>query len=142
MRGNSRRASSTGAIPSLTRSLVGIFSIGFAFLVGIVVSLLTPEKTAADMFEQEKLRTYAGIGAVAAVPRRRRAGTLTERARPLAAAGQSAVKLFRAGVHRGRDFASIVSDLNDTYNVIEAWCMVTAAAFATVMIVAAFGLRF
>jgi hypothetical protein len=60
----------------------------------------------------------------------------------VAAAGQSAVKLFRAGVHRGRDFASIVSDLNDTYNVIEAWCMVTAAAFATVMIVAAFGLRF
>ena len=41
----------------------GIFSIGFAFLVGIVVSLLTPEKTAADLFEQEKLRTYAGIGA-------------------------------------------------------------------------------
>jgi len=41
----------------------GIFSIGFAFLVGIVVSLLTPEQTASDMFETEKLRSYAGIGA-------------------------------------------------------------------------------
>jgi cation/acetate symporter len=41
----------------------GIFSIGFAFLLGIVVSLLTPEKSAADLFETEKLRTYAGIGA-------------------------------------------------------------------------------
>jgi len=41
----------------------GIFSIFGAFLVGIIVSLLTPEKSAADMFETEKLRSYVGVGA-------------------------------------------------------------------------------
>ena len=34
-----------------------------AFVVGIVVSLLTREKRAETMFDDEKLRTYLGIGA-------------------------------------------------------------------------------
>jgi cation/acetate symporter len=40
-----------------------IFSMPAAFLVGIVVSLLKPEPEAAEKFESELLRTYAGIGA-------------------------------------------------------------------------------
>ena len=40
-----------------------IVSMTAAFVVAIVVSLLTKEKRAEDMFEDEKLRTYLGIGA-------------------------------------------------------------------------------
>jgi len=40
-----------------------IFSMTLAFAVGIVVSLMTPEKDAQEKFEDEKLRTYLGIGA-------------------------------------------------------------------------------
>jgi cation/acetate symporter len=40
-----------------------IVSIPAAFLAGIVVSLLTPDPVAQAKFEDEKLRTYAGIGA-------------------------------------------------------------------------------
>jgi cation/acetate symporter len=40
-----------------------IVSIPAAFLAGIVVSLLTPDPVAEARFEDEKLRTYAGIGA-------------------------------------------------------------------------------
>jgi cation/acetate symporter len=40
-----------------------IFSMTAAFAVGIVVSLLAPEKTAQVKFEDEKLRTYLGVGA-------------------------------------------------------------------------------
>jgi cation/acetate symporter len=40
-----------------------LVSMSSAFLVGIVVSLLQPEETAALKFESEKLRTYLGIGA-------------------------------------------------------------------------------
>jgi cation/acetate symporter len=40
-----------------------IFSMTAAFAVGILVSLLTPEKEAQDKFEDEKLRTYLGVGA-------------------------------------------------------------------------------
>ncbi len=40
-----------------------IVSMTAAFLVGIVVSLLTREASAAAAFEDEKLRTYLGIGA-------------------------------------------------------------------------------
>jgi cation/acetate symporter len=40
-----------------------IFSMAAAFGVGIVVSLLAPEKEAQDKFEEEKLRTYLGVGA-------------------------------------------------------------------------------
>src|SRR6266508_3621161 len=40
-----------------------IFSMTAAFLVGIAVSLLTPEKEAQEKFEEEKLRTYLGVGA-------------------------------------------------------------------------------
>ena len=41
----------------------GVFSMGLAFLLGILVSLMTRETTAEDMFESEKVRTYVGIGA-------------------------------------------------------------------------------
>jgi cation/acetate symporter len=34
-----------------------------AFLVGIVASLLAPDAEAAAKFEDEKLRTYLGVGA-------------------------------------------------------------------------------
>jgi cation/acetate symporter len=40
-----------------------IFSMTAAFAVGILVSLLAPEKEAQEKFEDEKLRTYLGIGA-------------------------------------------------------------------------------
>jgi cation/acetate symporter len=34
-----------------------------AFAVGILVSLATPEQEAQDKFEEEKIRTYLGVGA-------------------------------------------------------------------------------
>jgi cation/acetate symporter len=40
-----------------------IFSMTAAFAVGIAVSLLTPEADAQAKFEDEKLRTYLGVGA-------------------------------------------------------------------------------
>jgi cation/acetate symporter len=40
-----------------------IFSMSAAFAVGIVVSLLSPEKDAQEKFEGEKIRTYLGVGA-------------------------------------------------------------------------------
>ncbi|HSD21748.1 MAG TPA: sodium/solute symporter [Anaeromyxobacter sp.] len=40
-----------------------IFSMSAAFAVGILVSLLTPEREAQEKFEDEKLRTYLGVGA-------------------------------------------------------------------------------
>jgi cation/acetate symporter len=40
-----------------------IWSMTLAFAVGIVVSLLTPEKEAQEKFEDEKVRTYLGVGA-------------------------------------------------------------------------------
>jgi cation/acetate symporter len=40
-----------------------IWSMTLAFAVGIVVSLLTPEPEAQAKFEEEKLRTYLGVGA-------------------------------------------------------------------------------
>ncbi len=40
-----------------------IFSMTAAIAVGVVVSLLTPEKDAQEKFEDEKLRTYLGVGA-------------------------------------------------------------------------------
>jgi cation/acetate symporter len=40
-----------------------IISMTAAFVVGIVVSLMTRESRAAEMFEKEKLRTYLGVGA-------------------------------------------------------------------------------
>jgi cation/acetate symporter len=40
-----------------------IFSMSAAFVVGIVASLLAPERRAQEMFEQEKLRLYLGVGA-------------------------------------------------------------------------------
>jgi cation/acetate symporter len=41
----------------------GVFSIGGAFLIGILVSLLKREPNAEEMYESEKVRTYIGIGA-------------------------------------------------------------------------------
>ena len=41
----------------------GIFSMSAAFLVGIIVSLLWPDKAAEERFADEKLREYIGIGA-------------------------------------------------------------------------------
>lgn len=40
-----------------------IISMTASFLMGIIVSLLTEEKDASEKFEDEKLRTYLGIGA-------------------------------------------------------------------------------
>ncbi|OQX16994.1 MAG: cation acetate symporter [Desulfobulbaceae bacterium A2] len=40
-----------------------IVSMTAAFVVGIIVSLLTREERAEKMFEDEKLRTYLGVGA-------------------------------------------------------------------------------
>jgi len=39
-----------------------IISMSASFIVGIVVSLLKKEDEAALKFEQEKLRTYLGVG--------------------------------------------------------------------------------
>jgi cation/acetate symporter len=39
-----------------------IVSMTVSFIVAIVVSLLTKEQTAEDMFEDEKLRAYLGVG--------------------------------------------------------------------------------
>lgn len=41
----------------------GIFSMGAAFLVGILLSLFSREKEAEAKYEDEKLRSYIGIGA-------------------------------------------------------------------------------
>jgi cation/acetate symporter len=40
-----------------------VVSMTAAFLVGIVVALLTKEPRAEELFEEEKLRTYLGVGA-------------------------------------------------------------------------------
>ena len=40
-----------------------LISMAAAFIVGIVVSLMTREPSAEEKFEDEKLRTYLGIGA-------------------------------------------------------------------------------
>jgi cation/acetate symporter len=37
--------------------------MSLAFAVGIIVSLLTPEPEAQRKFEDEKVRTYLGVGA-------------------------------------------------------------------------------
>ncbi len=41
----------------------GIYSMAAAFLIGIIVSLLSPDKQAQDKFADEKVREYIGIGA-------------------------------------------------------------------------------
>jgi cation/acetate symporter len=40
-----------------------IFSMSAAFAAGILASLMTPEREAQEKFEDEKLRTYLGVGA-------------------------------------------------------------------------------
>jgi cation/acetate symporter len=59
-------ADATGKLVSV--GIIGIknpaiYSMTAAFVVGILVSLLAPEKEAQEKFEDEKLRTYLGIGA-------------------------------------------------------------------------------
>jgi cation/acetate symporter len=49
--------------PIFPLSNPAIISIPAAFIAGIVVSLFTPDAAAQAKFEDEKLRTYAGIGA-------------------------------------------------------------------------------
>jgi len=41
----------------------GIYSMAAAFLIGILVSLMKPEKEAQEKFDAEKVREYVGIGA-------------------------------------------------------------------------------
>jgi len=41
----------------------GIFSMAAAFLIGILVSLMAPDKEAQAKFDAEKVREYVGIGA-------------------------------------------------------------------------------
>ncbi|MDA8432662.1 MAG: sodium/solute symporter [Nitrospiraceae bacterium] len=40
-----------------------VISMGLAFVMGILVSLLKPDKAAEAKFEDEKIRTYIGVGA-------------------------------------------------------------------------------
>jgi cation/acetate symporter len=40
-----------------------VVSMAAAFAVGILVSLLSPDSEAQSKFEDEKLRTYLGVGA-------------------------------------------------------------------------------
>jgi Na+(H+)/acetate symporter ActP len=58
-----KEAASTMPQPIFPLKNPGIYSMAAAFLVAILVSLLTPEKSAADSFAGEKVREYLGIGA-------------------------------------------------------------------------------
>jgi cation/acetate symporter len=40
-----------------------LISMTASFIVGMIVSIMKPEPEAQNMFEDEKLRTYLGIGA-------------------------------------------------------------------------------
>ncbi|TAH26834.1 MAG: cation/acetate symporter ActP [Cytophagales bacterium] len=40
-----------------------LVSLPFSLLVGVIFSLIKPEKEAQELFEKEKIRTYLGIGA-------------------------------------------------------------------------------
>jgi cation/acetate symporter len=51
------------AAPIIPVKNPAIFSMTAAFIVGIAVSLLSPEPDAQEKFETEKLRTYLGVGA-------------------------------------------------------------------------------
>jgi cation/acetate symporter len=51
------------ATPLIPLKNPAIISMPAAFLAGIIVSLATPEPLAASLFEDEKLRTYLGVGA-------------------------------------------------------------------------------
>jgi cation/acetate symporter len=58
-----KEANATMPKPVFPLKNPGIYSMGAAFLIGILVSLLAPEKEAAEKFNDEKLREYVGIGA-------------------------------------------------------------------------------
>jgi cation/acetate symporter len=51
------------AAPIVKYKNPGVFSLGGAFLVGILVSVLSREPAAETKFADEKLRAYVGIGA-------------------------------------------------------------------------------
>ncbi|HET7754163.1 MAG TPA: sodium/solute symporter [Anaeromyxobacteraceae bacterium] len=51
------------AAPLIKLKNPAIVSMSFAFAVGIIASLLMPERESQEKFEDEKLRTYLGIGA-------------------------------------------------------------------------------
>jgi cation/acetate symporter len=51
------------ATPIVPLKNPGLFSMGGAFLVGILVSLLKSEPRAEAKFEEEKVRSYLGVGA-------------------------------------------------------------------------------
>jgi cation/acetate symporter len=44
----------------------GVYSMGGAFLMGFLVSMMKREESAEELFEAEKVRSYIGIGAEAA----------------------------------------------------------------------------
>jgi len=50
--------------------------------------------------------------------------------------------LPKAGVHRGRKVITFIMDMHDTYNLIEAGCLLIAAGFSAVVTAMAFGVRF
>ena len=58
-----KEASSRMPVAPIKYKNVGLFSMAAAFLVGILASLIFPEKEAQEKFEDEKLREYVGIGA-------------------------------------------------------------------------------
>jgi cation/acetate symporter len=58
-----KEASSRMPVAPIKYKNVGIFSMAAAFLVGILASLIWPEKDSEEKFADEKLREYAGIGA-------------------------------------------------------------------------------
>jgi cation/acetate symporter len=58
-----KEASSRMPVAPIKYKNVGLFSMAAAFLVGILASLIWPEKESERKFEDEKLREYVGIGA-------------------------------------------------------------------------------
>jgi cation/acetate symporter len=58
-----KEASSKMPQPTFPLKNPGIYSMAAAFLIGILVSLLTPDKESQEKFADEKVREYIGIGA-------------------------------------------------------------------------------
>jgi cation/acetate symporter len=60
-----QKKDATGKMPKAIFPLKnpGIYSMAAAFLMGILVSLISPDRQAEEKFQDEKLREYVGIGA-------------------------------------------------------------------------------
>lgn len=58
-----KEASSAMPKPIFPLKNPGIYSLAAAFLVGILASLMSPDKEAEKKFDAEKLREYIGVGA-------------------------------------------------------------------------------